>query len=114
MPAKTLRVEARRLDLDRVRREIVGDPRAPAGSSPSDTQNPSASSSSWPGVRIVTATGSPPMRISSGSSTATRSARSACREPQRVDRRVEYGGASATRRAYSGRAEALPEMRCLS
>src|SRR6185437_11274654 len=31
----------------------------------------SASSSSWPGVRIVTATGSPPIRISSGSSTAT-------------------------------------------
>ena len=29
------------------------------GRSPSDRQNPSASSSSWPGVRIVTATGSP-------------------------------------------------------
>ena len=34
---------------------------------------PSASSSSWPGVRIVTATGRPLIRISSGSSTATRS-----------------------------------------
>ena len=44
--------------------------RAETGSSPSVRQNPRASSSSWPGVRIVTATGSPPIRISSGSSTA--------------------------------------------
>src|SRR5436305_506199 len=36
-------------------------------------RNPSASSSSWPGVRIVTASGSPSTRISSGSSTATSS-----------------------------------------
>src|SRR5919199_3903742 len=42
---------------------------------PSERQNPSASSSSWPGVLIVTATGPPPTRISSGSSTARRSTR---------------------------------------
>ena len=46
---------------------------AAIGWNPSESRNPSASSSSWPGVRIVTATGSPPTRISSGSSTATSS-----------------------------------------
>src|SRR5437763_3566138 len=60
-------------------------------------QKPSASSSSFPGVRIVTATGVPPMRISSGSSTATRS----CSRPPPGRRRTstaaaEYGGASMT------------------
>ena len=50
--------------------------RAPSGRSPSDSAKPSASSSSWPGVRIVTATGRPPIRISSGSSTATTSSSS--------------------------------------
>ena len=47
--------------------------RASRGCSPSERQKPSASSSSCPGVRIVTATGRPAIRISSGSSTATRS-----------------------------------------
>ena len=59
--------------------------RAATGLSPSDSANPSASSSSWPGVRIVTATGSPPIRISSGSSTATTS--SASPPGSRVKRR---------------------------
>src|SRR5947209_8824154 len=40
---------------------------------PSPCRKPSASSSSWPGVRIVTASGSPSTRISSGSSIATSS-----------------------------------------
>ena len=43
-------------------------------SSPSPCRKPAASSSSWPGVRIVTASARPRTRISSGSSTATRSA----------------------------------------
>src|SRR4051794_28132368 len=46
--------------------------------SPSPTRNPSASSSSLPGVRIVTARASPPTRISSGSSTATSSRIPSC------------------------------------
>src|SRR3954447_10739954 len=67
---------------------------------PSDTQNPSASSSSWPGVRIVTATGAPPMRISSGSSTATasRSVAPAGRRTTSTDA-LEYGGASTAPRS---------------
>src|ERR1700760_4876766 len=44
-------------------------------SSPSVNRNPAARSMSSPGVRIVTVTGSPSTRISSGSSTASRSAR---------------------------------------
>src|SRR3954453_18658301 len=45
---------------------------APA-SSPPPCRNPIASSSSWPGVRIVTASARPRTRISNGSSIATRS-----------------------------------------
>ena len=52
-------------------RDRRGSPQRAA--SPSEMAKPSASSSSCPGVRIVTATGSPPIRISSGSSTATTS-----------------------------------------
>ena len=68
------------------------------------TQNPSASSSSCPGVRIVTATGSPPIRISSGSSTATTSV-----SVKPSGRRsasttlVEYGGASLGSPAHAGK-----------
>ena len=51
-----------------------------AGRSPSESAKPIASSSSWPGVRIVTATGVPPIRISSGSSTATTSLGLAARD----------------------------------
>ena len=47
--------------------------RAATGCSPSVTQKPSASSSSWPGVRIVTASARPFTLISSGSSAASRS-----------------------------------------
>src|SRR4051812_37626681 len=53
----------------------VGPARRGASISPSPYRKPSASSSSWPGVRIVTASGAPSMRISSGSSSATRSSR---------------------------------------
>src|SRR5688572_20963600 len=62
---------------------------------PSERRNPSASSSSCPGVRIVTATGSPPIRISSGSSTATTSVsvRPAGKRNASTTS-VEYGGAS--------------------
>jgi hypothetical protein len=42
---------------------------------PSPYKNPAASSKSCPGVRMVTATGEPFSRISSGSSTATSSVR---------------------------------------
>ena len=42
---------------------------------PSVARNPAARSMSCPGVRMVTASGWPPTRISSGSSTASRSAR---------------------------------------
>ena len=69
--------------------------RADAGRSPSERQKPSASSSSCPGVRIVTATGRPPIRISSGSSTATRSLSvrpSGSRTTSTAA--AEYGGAS--------------------
>src|SRR5205085_11355840 len=62
--------------------------------SPSERQKPSASSSSCPGVRIVTATGRPPMRISSGSSTATWSR--SLRPPGKrttSTAAAEYGGA---------------------
>ena len=45
------------------------------GSSPSVNRNPAARSMSSPGVRIVTVSGSPSTRISSGSSAASRSAR---------------------------------------
>src|SRR5207253_7913418 len=66
------------------------------GLSPSERQKPSASSSSWPGVRIVTATGRPPIRISSGSSTATAS-RSLRPSGSRTTPTVEeeYGGAGS-------------------
>ena len=64
------------------------------GDSPSASAKPSASSSSCPGVRIVTATGSPPIRISSGSSTATTSSASppGTRHAQRrrVGRRLHW------------------------
>ena len=53
--------------------------RASSGVRPSVRQKPRASSSSCPGVRIVTATGSPPIRISSGSSTARTSSPSSPR-----------------------------------
>ena len=46
--------------------------------SPSPKRKPTARSSSWPGVRIVTASGSPSTRISSGSSTATASGPPSC------------------------------------
>src|SRR3954471_12684896 len=46
--------------------------------SPSPCRKPSASSSSWPGVRIVTASAAPSTRISSGSSTATSSRAPSC------------------------------------
>ena len=82
-PARGRRVEAPRAgvaqqrarDLDDVCREVGGQarPRARRRSAPRRCRNPSASSSSWPGVRIVTASGSPSTRISSGSSTATSS-----------------------------------------
>ena len=45
------------------------------GSRPSVNKNPAARSMSSPGVRIVTVSGSPSTRISSGSSAASRSAR---------------------------------------
>src|SRR6187551_1608743 len=61
---------------------------------PSVTQNPSASSSSWPGVRIVTATGSPPIRISRGSSTATTSPAFPPGTRVTVTRAIDCGGAS--------------------
>src|SRR4051812_7802411 len=72
--------------------------RAPAGCKPSDLQKPIPSSSSCPGVRIVTAIGRPPMRISSGSSTATRSC-SLVPPGRRTTSTAaaEYGGASMTR-----------------
>ena len=62
-------------DLDDVGREVRRSARrrAPRSIRPSPSRKPSASSSSWPGVRIVTASGSPSTRISSGSSTATSS-----------------------------------------
>src|SRR3954470_5835107 len=71
--------------------------RAPAGCKPSEMQKPIASSSSCPGVRIVTAIGRPPMRSSSGSSTATRS-RSLVPPGMRTTSTAaaEYGGASMT------------------
>ena len=68
--------------------------RAASGERPSVTQNPSASSSSCPGVRMVTATGSPPTRISSGSSTARISSPSTPPEAAvPATPVVEYGGA---------------------
>ena len=73
--------------------------RAARGRSPSERAKPSASSSSWPGVRIVTATGVPPIRSSSGSSTATRSSHSS-RPGRRSTRTAEVlyaGGASCFR-----------------
>ena len=81
----------------------------PVGSRPSERQKPSASSSSCPGVRIVTATGRPPMRISSGSSTATwsRSLRPAGRRTTSTAA-AEYGGASMDGNLLSGR---RPESR---
>src|SRR3954471_10022456 len=45
---------------------------------PSPRRKPRASSSSWPGVRIVTASAAPSTRISSGSSTATSSRAPSC------------------------------------
>ena len=63
------------VDLDDVAPR--GRPAGPAGAGasirPSPCRKPSASSSSWPGVRIVTASALPSTRISSGSSTATSS-----------------------------------------
>ena len=47
--------------------------------SASPNRKPRASSSSWPGVRMVTESGSPSTRISSGSSTATASSRPSSR-----------------------------------
>gem|GEM_PF-4303127 len=46
-----------------------------AASRPSVYKNPAARSISSPGVRMVTVSGTSPIRISSGSSTASRSAR---------------------------------------
>ena len=100
---QALGVEVRRLELDRVRCEVVGRTRA-ARARPSESAKPSASSSSWPGVRIVTATGTPPMRISSGSSTATTSSAApsgnahdvdACRRVRRRFHRRDYARAPA-------------------
>src|SRR5581483_5565686 len=90
-------------------RSSVGDARS--GRSPSEMQKPSASSSSWPGVRIVTATGLPSMRISSGSSAATRS-RSRAPSGRRTTSTstAEYGGASTRgmlRRAVERRDDVL-------
>ena len=67
--------QQRTRDLDDVRRRGPPSARRSCARSirPSPRRNPSASSSSWPGVRIVTASGSPSTRISSGSSTATSS-----------------------------------------
>src|SRR5205807_6386334 len=73
-------------------------------------QKPSASSSSFPGVRIVTATGSPLTRISSGSSTATRSRSDAPAGSRRTSSpAVAYGGASGM--AKSLRCEQFPGAR---
>ena len=76
---RVARQPAVRSHLDDVRREVVGGParsrRRPARSAPRRIRNPTASSSSSPGVRIVTATACPSTRISSGSSTASSSAR---------------------------------------
>ena len=66
-------VRAGRVDLHDVRGEIGAEMRR-GRVQPPVRQNPSASSSSCPGVRIVTATAVPSTRISSGSSTASRSA----------------------------------------
>src|SRR4051794_29956976 len=55
-------------------RSAVGPASAGPSMRPSPYRKPSASSSSWPGVRMVTASASPSTRISSGSSTATSSA----------------------------------------
>ena len=61
-------------DLDHVRGEVLRErDLGRASTIPSPKRKPAASSKSFPGVRIVTATGSPLRRISSGSSTATRS-----------------------------------------
>src|SRR5947209_6060298 len=62
--------------------------------SPSPARNPAASASSPPGVRIVTASGSPSTRISSGSSTASSS-----RSPRRSEPRTRSIAARATWRS---------------
>ena len=88
-------VRAGRVDLHDVRGEVGGSDAPRPGAEPSVRQNPSASSSSCPGVRIVTATAVPSTRISSGSSTASRSA-SATPPGSRVTvaRDVPWGTAS--------------------
>ena len=109
--AEPLRVEPRRVDVDGVGGEIVG-MRAATGSSPSVRQKPSASSSSCPGVRIVTATGSPPIRISSGSSTATTSvSRRPSGSRTASTSRVEYEGRAAHAvSVLAGRARLSPRV----
>src|SRR5204863_444395 len=65
-----------------------------------------ASSSSCPGVRIVTATAAPLTRISSGSSTATESRSCRAAGNRRTSTRVaEYGGA-LIRRSLGSRSRA--------
>src|SRR5688572_6728470 len=54
---------------------------SPREITPSETRKPAASSTSFPGVRIVTASAVPPTRISSGSSTASVSERRALSAP---------------------------------
>lgn len=64
---------------------------------PSPKRNPATNSSSCPGVRISTVTGLPPIRSSSGASTATASARGVPVPPVgSVRRRTAALGASAS------------------
>ena len=69
---QALGIEAGRFDVDRVRGQI-GEERRSLGPYALGEAEAERGSSSWPGVRIVAATGLPLTRISSGSSTATRS-----------------------------------------
>ena len=90
-PLQPRRVEARRVDARPCSRRGRRAARAPAAEALGEAK-PSASSSSWPGVRIVTATGRPLMRISSGSSTATTSC---ARPPGRARRRPWWSSTAA-------------------
>src|SRR5258708_625226 len=81
-----------------------------AGSSrPSPTRNPTARSSSWPGVRIVTATRSPATRISSGSSRAMASGKR--RSPRRLlGDRADVDGDDLVLRARGVDVARLPDQ----
>ncbi len=87
-PRQPVGIEPGRLELDRVRGQVVRDAGRRAAAGPPRARTRARAPRRGPGVRIVTATGAPPIRSSSGSST---------RAGRRAPRRRAAGAAARQR-----------------